>query len=224
MADRFIKGKLVAFRGFATKKKFLGKLSETFSKEALAALSLQKTTMAHSGEIVNGFYFSLNVDALPPTERQSLYATLFSSEMGHAIRWSVPLEPQLAPEPLKVQDVVKVYEGRAGHCRCGCSGEYYYNPAFDNKINARNADLDQAPRWPEERKNSLTDVSRIVELINSHLTDEYDTIWRTGDMVDLEIGEYVWTAYTKEIFEFEDRVNKKQRKEPAPDAGRTEFT
>lgn len=223
MADRFTKGKLVAFRGFTTKKKFLGKLSETFSKEALASLSLQKTTMAYSGEIVSGFYFSLNVDAVPPTERQSLYAALVSSEIGHAIRWSVPLEPHLTPEPLEVQDVVKVYEGRAGQCRCGCSGEYYYNPAFDNEINARNADPDQALRWPEERKNSLADVSRIVGLVNSHLTDEYDTVWCMGEMVDLEIGERVWTAYTKAIFEFDDRVNKKQQGERAPDAERTEL-
>jgi hypothetical protein len=210
MADRSIKGKLVALRGFTTKKKFLAKLSKTFSKEALAALSLQKTTMAYAfGEIVNGFYFSLNIDAVPPAEQQSLCATLFQSELGHAIRWTLPLEPQLAPESLKVADVVKVYEGQAGQCRCGCSGEYYYNPAFDNEINRRNADPDQFLRWPEERKNSLIDVTRIVELVNSHLTDEYDTVSRSGEMVELEIGERVWTAYTREIFEFDDRANKK---------------
>jgi hypothetical protein len=177
MADRFIKGKLVAFRGFTTKKKFLGKLSETFSKEALAALSLQKTTMAYVlGEIVKGFYFSLNIDAVPPAEKQSLCATLVRSELGHAIRWRLLYEPQLSPEPLKVQNIVKVYEGQAGQCRCGCSGEYYYNPALDNEINARNAEPDQFLSCPERRNNRLTDVTRIVELINSHLTDEYDTV------------------------------------------------
>jgi hypothetical protein len=224
MTDRFIKGKLVAFRGFTTKKKFLGKLSETFSKEALAALSLQTTTMAYAfGEIVKGFYFSLNVDAVPPTEQQSLYATLVRSELGHAIRWTLPLEPQLTPESLKVQDVVKVYEGQAGQCRCGCSGEYYYNPAFDSEINRRNADPDQFLRWPEPRKNSLTDVTRVVELVNSHLTDEYDTVSRMGEMVELEIGEHVWTAYTKEVFEIDDRVTKNLREERAPEAGSTQL-
>ena len=51
-----MEGKLVAPRGFTTKKNFVGKLSETFSKEALAGFSLQPTTIAHGcSGLVKGF-------------------------------------------------------------------------------------------------------------------------------------------------------------------------
>lgn len=211
-----LKGKLVAARAFATKKKFFGKLSETFSKEALAGLSLQPTKIASSFlGIVNGFYFSLNFDVVPKAERAALANKLIKSEVGEINQFFFPTDKPHVHKPLKVEDVVKVYEGEAGNCRCGCSGQYYYNPAFDAEINARNADPKQPLREPEERIKSLPDVTRVVELINSHLEDEFKTVACWGDHHELEIEDRVWTAYTKEGFEIDDRLEAKRRAEEA---------
>lgn len=218
-----MEGKLVAGRGFTTKKKFVGKLSETFSKEALAGLSLQPTTIAYGiWGLVKGFYFSLNFDVVPKAERVPLFDKLFQSELATAIQFSPPTAEPTVHEPLKVEDVVKVYEGQAGTCQCGCAGEYYYNPAFDAEINARNADPENLSRYPEKRTNSLADVTRVVELINSHLKDEFKTVTCCADSYDLEVEERLWRVYTKETLALDDRINAKlkQRKAAAsPEQG-----
>jgi len=162
------------------------------------------------GEIVKGFYFSLNFDVVPKAERVPLFNKLIRSELGCAIQFSLPTDEPTVCEPLKVEDVVKVYEGQAGTCRCGCAGEYYYNPAFDAEINARIADPEKIPRYPEKRTKSLADVTRIVELINSHLKDEFKTVTCCADSYDLEIEGRVWTANTKEMFAFDDRIKAKR--------------
>jgi hypothetical protein len=187
-------------------------------------LSLQPTTIAYGiWGLVKGFYFSLNLDVVPKAERVPLLNTLLQSEIATAIRFSAPTAEPTVHEPLKVEDVVMVYEGQAGTCQCGCAGEYYYNPAFDAEINARNADPENLSRYPEKRTNSLADVTRIVELINSHLKDEFKTVTRCADSCDLEVEERLWRAYTKETLALDDRVNAKlkQRKAAAsPDQGR----
>ena len=209
-----VKGKLVAARGFTTKKKFVGKLSETFSKEALAGFSLQPMTIAHGcSGLVKGFCFSLNFDVVPKAERGSLFNKLVQSELGCAIQFFLPTAEPTLHEPLKVEDVVNVYEGEARMCRCGCAGEYYYNPAFDAEINAWNADPEKIRRYPEERTNSLADVTRIVELINSHLKDDFKAVTCYADSYDLEIEERVWTVYTKEMFAFDDCIKAKGQTE-----------
>jgi hypothetical protein len=213
-AEHTMKGKLVAARGFTTNKKFVGKLSEAFSKEALAGLSLQPTMIANGcSGLVKGFYFSLNFDVVRKAERVPLLNKLIQSELAQAIQFSLPTDEPTVYEPLKVEDVVKVYEGQAGTCRCGCAGEYYYNPAFDGEINVRNADPEQISRYPEERTKSLADVARIVALINSHLKDEFKTVSCCSDNYDLEIEGSVWTAYTKELFALDDRIKAKRRSE-----------
>jgi hypothetical protein len=209
-----MEGKLVAARGFTTKKNFVGKLSETFSKEALAGFFLQPTTIAHGcSGLVKGFYFSLNFDVVPKAERVPLFNKLIQSELGCAIQFSLPSDEPTAYEPLKVEDVVKVYEGQAGTCQCRCAGEYYYNPAFDAEINAWNADPEKLFRYPEERTKSLADVTRIVELINSHLKDEFKTVTCCADSYDLEVEGRVWRAYTKEMLALDDRIKAKGQTE-----------
>jgi hypothetical protein len=147
-----MEGKLVAARGYTTKKQFVGKLSETFCKEALAALFIQPTTIAHGRSgLVKDFYFSLNFDVVPKSARVPLFNKLIRSEPGCAIQFSLPTDEPTVYQPLKVENVVKVYEGQAETCRCGCAEEYYYNPAFNAEINARNAEREKIPLYPEER-------------------------------------------------------------------------
>jgi len=211
-----MKGKLVAARGVTTKKRLVSKLSEAFSKEALAGLSLQPTKIAYSCYgLVKGFYFSLDFDLVPEAERVPLFNKLFKSELGEIIQFWVPTDEPSVQEPLKVEDVFRVYEGEARNCRCGCAGEYYYNPAFDAEINARNADPEQSVRYPEKRTTSLADVTRIVDLINSHLKDEFKTVTCWEYDYELEIEGCIWTAYTKEMFALDGRINAKRRAEEA---------
>jgi hypothetical protein len=211
-----MKGRLIAARGFTTKKKFFSKLSETFSKEALAGLSLQPTKIASSFYgLIKGFYFALDFDLIPQAERAPLVNKLFKSELGEIIQFSLPTDKPSEYTPLRVEDVFKVYEGQARNCRCGCSGDYYYNPAFDGEINARNADPEGSVREPEARTKSLTDVTRIVNLINSHLKDDFKVLTCCAGSYDLEIEDRVWTAYTKEVFAFDDRIKAKWQAEKA---------
>jgi hypothetical protein len=142
-----MEGKLVAARGFTTTKKLISKLAETFSKEALAGLSLQPTKITYGFYgLVKGFYFSLNFNLVPKAERAALFSKLLQSELGHATEFSRPTDVPTIYEPLQAENVFKVYEGEAGTCRCGCAGEYYYNPAFDEEITTRNADPEKIPR------------------------------------------------------------------------------
>ena len=72
-------------------------------------------------------------------------------------------------QPLKVNDVVSVYEGEAGTCCCGCAGEYYYSPAFA-KLIAEYVSEHLIRQKPEQFNQEK--VSAITELVNNHIEEE----------------------------------------------------
>ena len=50
---------------------------------------------------------------------------------------------------MELQDVYKVYSGKAGRCMCGCAGKYSYtaegavshNPGYDPEVNERSVKI-----------------------------------------------------------------------------------
>ena len=74
-------------------------------------------------------------------------------------------------QPLKVTDVVSVYEGEVGKCCCGCAGEYYYSPAFTELIAEYVGEhLICQPR-PEQFNQEKITV--ITELVNKHIEEQH---------------------------------------------------
>lgn len=80
---------------------------------------------------------------------------------------------------VKVDEVVKVYSGVAGLCKCGCTGTYSYNPKHQQLGS-------EARRYPvKDDELNLAEVERILTLVQQHADDVDDLgsglYWLTVD-------------------------------------------
>lgn len=73
---------------------------------------------------------------------------------------------------LAVNQIERVYSGKAGSCCCGCSGKYY------------------------EAAESKTMTTKVAKLINKHIVGA--DIDEGGEYIAVELGQRLYVAYLKQ--------------------------
>jgi hypothetical protein len=109
-------------------------------------------------------------------------------------------------EPVKVENIMKVYSGRKGKCACGCSGTYRYASVH------REMGAIYTGREIDDEDVNDKQVRKVVNIINKNLENaEVDK-----DGVTLTIGERlyfaVFTLTPEEIEETKRRQAEQQKK------------
>jgi hypothetical protein len=106
-------------------------------------------------------------------------------------------------QPLKVENVVSVYEGLARECCCGCAGEYYYNRALTELI----AELvgDHLIYEPKPEQFNEEKITAIIALVNNHI-ECGATYWLGGGFYSLELNGLRYHVRTTAEFELMRRI------------------
>jgi hypothetical protein len=89
-------------------------------------------------------------------------------------------------QPLNINDVVSVYEGKAETCCCGCSGRHFYSPAFTKEIAeyVREGWIYQPEEFNQDK------ITAITELVNEHIENTGTVRFLHGnDGVTYSLGE-----------------------------------
>lgn len=101
---------------------------------------------------------------------------------------------------IRIEDVVCVYSGRpkadGNHCRCGCCGEYRYNPL--NPIVGLGKDPGRGYAITDPKEINRVTVARILDAVKKHVAagNDFSTDNETFVDIELETGR-CYTVYLK---------------------------
>ena len=87
-------------------------------------------------------------------------------------------------QTLTRSDVQSVYSGINGRCCCGCSGTYYYNPAYKERASEKQG------YEVRDDERSIRMISKILGIIKTHFFK-----FTGNDIISVVVGSRLYVVY-----------------------------